>query len=150
MRKYVKAYIGTKSAIAPYKNVQEAETRYFLARILDNPDSVLENVRRLEPANIPLIFILIKLPFHSTAGSIFLKLSHGYTINTKGPDTLVELVESASKEFHTATLPGEWLIDNIPWSELFNATLCGPCLMFPKCATYLNGGLEITSRRLAV
>lgn len=53
MRKYVKAYIGTKSAIAPYKTVQEAETRYFLARILDNPNSVLENVRRLEPANIP-------------------------------------------------------------------------------------------------
>lgn len=132
MRKYVKAYIGTKSAIAPYKNVQEVETRYFLARILDNPKSVLENVRRLEPASIHWTFILILLSFYSTAGSIFLKLSHGYTINTSGPDTLVELVENASKEFHTATLPGEWLIDNIPWSELFYPMLCGSCSMFPS------------------
>jgi hypothetical protein len=46
MRKYVKAYIGTKSAIAPYKNIQEIETKYFLARILDNPTTVIENVRR--------------------------------------------------------------------------------------------------------
>ncbi|KAF5379372.1 hypothetical protein D9615_006583 [Tricholomella constricta] len=96
MRKYVKAYIGTKSAIVPHKPVQEIETKYFLARILENPSSVIENIRR-------------------SAGSIFLKLSHGYTIDTSGPDTLVELVENASKEFHTATLPGEWLIDSIPW-----------------------------------
>ncbi|RDB27681.1 hypothetical protein Hypma_003239 [Hypsizygus marmoreus] len=96
MRKYVKAFIGTKSAIESHKNLQEVETKYFLARILDNPTRVIENIRR-------------------SAGSIFLKLSHGYTINTSGPDTLVELVENASKEFHTATLPGEWLIDSIPW-----------------------------------
>ncbi|KAF8075301.1 cytochrome P450 oxidoreductase [Lyophyllum atratum] len=96
MRKHFKAYAGTKSAIAPYKNVQEMETKYFLARVLENPNSVLEQIRR-------------------SAGSIFLKLSHGYTIDTSGPDTLVELVENASKEFHTATLPGEWLIDAIPW-----------------------------------
>ncbi|KAG6827504.1 hypothetical protein H0H92_011524 [Tricholoma furcatifolium] len=96
MRKYVKAYIGTKSAIVAHHGVQEMETKYFLARILQEPQSVLENIRR-------------------AAGSIFLKLSHGYTIDTSGPDTLVELVENASKEFHTATLPGEWLIDGISW-----------------------------------
>ncbi|KAG5649957.1 hypothetical protein H0H81_001313 [Sphagnurus paluster] len=96
MRKYVKAYIGTKSAIAPHRSVQEIETKYFLARVLEDPSSVIENIRR-------------------SAGSIFLKLSHGYAIDTSRPDKLVELVENASKEFHTATLPGEWLIDSIPW-----------------------------------
>lgn len=97
MRKYVKAYLGTKSAIEPYKDMQEVEVKYFLARILDDPSStsVIDNIRR-------------------SIGSISLKLSHGYTVNTKEPDTLVELVENAAKEFYTATLPGEWLIDNIP------------------------------------
>ncbi|KAG6909522.1 hypothetical protein DXG01_017079 [Tephrocybe rancida] len=102
MRKYVKAYIGTKSAIAPHRNVQEIETKYFLARVLREPHTVIENIRR-------------------SAGSIFLKLSHGYTIDTSGPDTLVELVENASKEFHTATLPGEWLIDSISWMRYLPA-----------------------------
>ncbi|KAG5723816.1 O-methylsterigmatocystin oxidoreductase [Termitomyces sp. T112] len=98
MRKYVKAYIGTKNAIAAHHPVQEIETKYFLARILEEPHAVIENIRR-------------------SAGSIFLKISHGYQIDTTGPDPLVELVEKAAKEFHTATLPGEWLIDSIPCSE---------------------------------
>ncbi|KAG6899211.1 hypothetical protein C0993_012226 [Termitomyces sp. T159_Od127] len=96
MRKYVKAYIGTKSAIEAHHPVQDIEIKYFLARILEEPHSVITNIRRC-------------------MGSIFLKLSHGYQINTHGPDILVELVENASREFHTATLPGEWLIDSIPW-----------------------------------
>ncbi|KAG5350846.1 hypothetical protein C0989_009034 [Termitomyces sp. Mn162] len=95
MRKYVKAYIGTKNAIVAHHPVQEIETKYFLARILKEPHAVIENIRR-------------------SAGSIFLKISHGYQIDTTGPDPLVELVEKAAKEFHTATLPGEWLIDSIP------------------------------------
>jgi hypothetical protein len=71
-----------------------------------------------------------KFPIVSSAGSIFLKLSHGYTINTKGPDTLVELVENASKEFHTATLPGEWLIDSIPLSTLIQLSILRFVLSF--------------------
>lgn len=48
MRKYVKAYLGTKSAIEPYKDMQEVEVKYFLARILDDPSStsVIDNIRR--------------------------------------------------------------------------------------------------------
>ncbi|KAF9461152.1 cytochrome P450 oxidoreductase [Collybia nuda] len=95
MRKYVKSFIGTRAAITAHKGVQEMETRYFLARVLEDPSSVIDQIRK-------------------SAGSTFLKLSHGYTVDTTRPDTLVELVENASKEFHTATLPGEWLIDSIP------------------------------------
>lgn len=48
MRKYVKSYIGTRAAIAPHAGVQEMETRYFLARTLENPSSVIDQIRQYE------------------------------------------------------------------------------------------------------
>lgn len=68
------------------------------------------------------------------AGSIFLKMSHGYSIETEREDPLVHMVETAAKEFYVATGPGAWyvissfpiilssiltsrhrLVDTIPW-----------------------------------
>jgi hypothetical protein len=73
-----------------------------------------------------------------SAGSTFLKLSHGYTVDVTKPDTLVELVENASKEFHTATLPGEWLIDSIPLS-MFPRYIGGQLLIAPATSALPTG-----------
>ncbi|KAG6910303.1 hypothetical protein DXG01_011700 [Tephrocybe rancida] len=95
MRKLLKSYLGSPSAITSFRHIQELETRYFLARILDDPANLLSHIRL-------------------TAGAISLRISHGYTIETDKPDPLVNLVEIAAKDFYLATMPGAWLVDIFP------------------------------------
>uniref|UniRef100_P9WEI7 Cytochrome P450 monooxygenase claR n=1 Tax=Ampulloclitocybe clavipes TaxID=56467 RepID=CLAR_AMPCV len=95
MRKFVKEFIGTKAAVVQYRPLQEIETRYFLARVLATPEHLADHLRL-------------------TAGAIFLRMSHGYAIDTEKPDALVNLVETAAKEFYIATSPGAWLVDQFP------------------------------------
>jgi hypothetical protein len=45
MRLLLKGFIGSKSAIVPFQPIQEVETRYFLARLLDNPTDLIANIR---------------------------------------------------------------------------------------------------------
>ncbi|KAL0957956.1 hypothetical protein HGRIS_000136 [Hohenbuehelia grisea] len=96
MRKLLKGFIGSKVSIVPFQPVQELETRYFLARLLDDPSSLIANIRL-------------------TAGAIALQISHGYRIETHKPDPLVDLVETAAKEFYIATYPGRWVVDGLPF-----------------------------------
>ncbi|KAG6854560.1 hypothetical protein C0991_004896 [Blastosporella zonata] len=98
MRKLLKSYLGSPSAISSFRHIQELETRYFLARILDDPARLISHIRL-------------------TAGAISLHISHGYTIETEEEDPLVKLVETASKEFFLATMPGAWLVDVFPIME---------------------------------
>ncbi|KNZ79591.1 O-methylsterigmatocystin oxidoreductase [Termitomyces sp. J132] len=95
MRKLLKSYLGSASAITNFCHIQELETRHFLARILDDPVNVISHIRL-------------------TAGAISLRISHGYTIETEKADPLVNLVETAAKDFYVATIPGAWLVDIFP------------------------------------
>ena len=45
MRKLLKSYIGTKSAIAAFEHLQETETRLFLLRELTRTDVLIPNLR---------------------------------------------------------------------------------------------------------
>ncbi|KAG5645609.1 hypothetical protein DXG03_005747 [Asterophora parasitica] len=95
MRKMLKGYLGSPSSVSQFQHIQELETSYFLARVLDDPAKLISNIRL-------------------TAGAISLRISHGYTIETEKPDPLVNLVEVAAKDFYLATMPGAWLVDIFP------------------------------------
>jgi hypothetical protein len=57
-------------------------------------------------------------PLGSTASAISLQMSHGYRIETDKMDPLINLVETAAKEFYIATYPGRWLVDAMPFCEI--------------------------------
>ena len=48
---------------------------------------------------------------------MFLKVSHGYSVERDRPDPFITLIESAAKEFYLAAAPGAWLVDSFPWRE---------------------------------
>lgn len=48
-----------------------------------------------------------------TAGSIILKLSHGYDVR-EGTDPIVSLVNTATEQFSLSTAPGAFLVDVFP------------------------------------
>lgn len=56
---------------------------------------------------------------HSFQGSFFLRISHGYVVDTRRgySDPLVTLIEKAAQEFYIATRPGAWLVDIFPSSK---------------------------------
>ncbi|KAF7329985.1 O-methylsterigmatocystin oxidoreductase [Mycena kentingensis (nom. inval.)] len=96
MRQLLKGFIGSKAAIVPFQATQEVETRYFLARLLEKPETLIANIRL-------------------TASALSLQMSHGYRIETQKVDPLIDLVETAAKEFYIATYPGRWIVDAIPF-----------------------------------
>ncbi|KAF5387184.1 hypothetical protein D9615_001583 [Tricholomella constricta] len=123
MRKLLKSYLGSPTAVSTFRHIQEIETRYFLARVLDNPTKLISNIRL-------------------TAGAISLRISHGYTIETDKPDPLVDLVETAAKDFYHATMPGAWLVDIFPIMKHLPSWL-----PFKKAAAlYRSHNLEQTDR----
>ncbi|TFK32637.1 cytochrome P450 monooxygenase [Crucibulum laeve] len=98
MRKMLFGGMGTKAAAQSFVPIQELETRYFLLRVTNSPTELLSNIRLM-------------------TGAILLKISHGYTIETQYPDPLINTINTAADEFHTATQPGAWLIDTFPWLQ---------------------------------
>ncbi|KAJ7481760.1 cytochrome P450 oxidoreductase [Mycena latifolia] len=113
MRLLLKGFIGSKSAIVPFQPIQEIETRYFLARLLEDPSTLIPNIRL-------------------TASALSLQMSHGYRIETEKMDPLIDLVETAAKEFYIATYPGRWLVDAIPFLKKLPSWL--PGMSFKKTA----------------
>jgi len=45
MRKLAHHHLGTKAAAEVYSDVQEAESRYLVARIYNDPEGVVKNLR---------------------------------------------------------------------------------------------------------
>ncbi|KAK7697636.1 hypothetical protein SLS64_013375 [Diaporthe eres] len=48
-------------------------------------------------------------------GSMLLKTIYGYRVETARPDPLVEINDRMVEIFASATLPGAWLVDILPW-----------------------------------
>ncbi|KAL2278811.1 hypothetical protein FJTKL_14150 [Diaporthe vaccinii] len=46
---------------------------------------------------------------------MLLKMIYGYRVKTAGPDPLVEINDCMVEIFASATLPGAWLVDIVPW-----------------------------------
>lgn len=51
------------------------------------------------------------------AGAIILSISYGYNIKRDGEDPLISIIEGVVLQFSTASQPGAWLVDIIPFRE---------------------------------
>ncbi|KAI0041341.1 cytochrome P450 [Auriscalpium vulgare] len=100
MRKLVARQIGSKAAVAKpaIRAAQEREIRHFLARVCEQPDDLLHELRL-------------------TTAAVFMRLSHGYIISKDAnkPDPLLKLIDTAAEEFYVATRPGAWAVDTFPF-----------------------------------
>ncbi|OGM40602.1 cytochrome P450 monooxygenase [Aspergillus bombycis] len=95
MRKALGHQIGSRTAVSRFNAVQSLEVRRFLLRVLEDPDNLLQHIRK-------------------EAGAIVLKVAYGYTIEPHGHDPLVDLADDAMATFGLAILPGTWAVDFIP------------------------------------
>ncbi|KAF8067015.1 cytochrome P450 [Lyophyllum atratum] len=93
-RKYFSRHFGTPLAMERHHPVVEHETRRFLKRILANPDSLSNSLRKL-------------------AGGIIMQLTYGYEVQD-GEDSFVTLIEGANDNFSAATVPGAFPVDFFP------------------------------------
>ncbi|KAJ3847062.1 cytochrome P450 [Lentinula lateritia] len=96
MRKMVAQYIGTKTAVAAFSEIQEVEVQWFVSAIMKQPDAILTHIRRATSA-------------------VFIKITHGYSIEHEKSDPLINIIETAAREFYIAAAPGSWLVDSMPW-----------------------------------
>jgi hypothetical protein len=94
-RKNIRGIIGSKWVLAPFYPLLDVEVRRFLFRVLENPTDFVDH-------------LLVE------TGTIILKLAYGYTAESLKEDPLVSLINETVTSFSLATLPGEWLVDNIP------------------------------------
>ncbi|KAI0296290.1 cytochrome P450 [Multifurca ochricompacta] len=128
MRKLVARHIGTNAGIAQFRPAQELEARYLLARVCENPESFLKDIR-------------------ISVAAIFLKMSYGYSIERNKPDPLLTVLDTAAHEFYVATTPGAWLVDTFPSLRHIPAWM--PGASFKKVAEkYRHTNLEQTYRPL--
>lgn len=96
MRKLAQGLTGTKAAAASYVFVQETEAKHLVSRIHEKPTQLVKHLQ-------------------TTIGAILLRMSHGYITQTDGKDPLVNLIETAAKDFYEATKPGKWFVDIFPF-----------------------------------
>jgi len=94
-RKDIREIIGSKRVLAQFHDLLDVEARRFLLRVLEKPTDLVEHLLK-------------------ETGSIILKLTYGYTAEPHRDDPLVNLINETVTSFSLATLPGAWLVDNIP------------------------------------
>ncbi|WQF86947.1 Putative cytochrome P450 [Colletotrichum destructivum] len=95
-RKDVSRVLGTKAAAAKYNTLQEAEVGHFLLHLLDDPDNLVEYIRR-------------------EAGSLILKITYGYTAEAFKKDPLLEMVGEMADNLINGAVPGAFLVDSFPF-----------------------------------
>ncbi|KAB8229634.1 hypothetical protein ETB97_012081 [Aspergillus alliaceus] len=94
-RKALHQEMGTVTAISKYHRVVDMETHRLLFRVLQNPDDLIQHIRK-------------------EAGSIILRIGYGYIIEPDARDPLIDLVDKAMEDFSQLVLPGAWLVNFIP------------------------------------
>ncbi|KAI5123170.1 hypothetical protein M0805_000871 [Coniferiporia weirii] len=95
-RKNIQQVMGTKAAVSKFYPHQDVEVRRFILRVLEEPEKLNQHIR-------------------TEAGAIILKISHGYTIEPRAADPLVDLADEALVQFSIAIIPGKWLVDVMPF-----------------------------------
>ncbi|KAL8928315.1 MAG: hypothetical protein Q9172_000999 [Xanthocarpia lactea] len=94
-RKMVHQEIGTKGLSAGFQPIQEKEALQFVLQTFNDPDNMMVYLKTL-------------------AAAIIVKICYGYSIERKGPDPLVELIEHAMDNLSLAFVPLSWAIDAVP------------------------------------
>ncbi|OGM48730.1 O-methylsterigmatocystin oxidoreductase [Aspergillus bombycis] len=94
-RKALHQEMGTIASISKYHNIIDMETHRLVFRILDNPDDLIQHIRK-------------------EAGSIILRVGYGYITESHARDPLVDLVDKGMEDFSQLVLPGAWLVNFIP------------------------------------
>ncbi|KAE8361460.1 cytochrome P450 [Aspergillus caelatus] len=94
-RKALHQEMGTPSSISKYHSIIDMETHRLVFRILENPDDLIQHIRK-------------------EAGSIILRVGYGYVTEPHTRDPLIELVDKAMEDFSQLVLPGAWLVNFIP------------------------------------
>ncbi|KAI5465087.1 putative cytochrome P450 oxidoreductase OrdA-like protein [Mariannaea sp. PMI_226] len=95
-RKNFSRIIGSKSAAGQYNELQEAEVGHFLLHVLDDPDHLVDHIKR-------------------ETGSIILDIAYGYRSESFGRDPLIDMVGNVMEQFAAAATPGAWAVDVFPF-----------------------------------
>lgn len=103
-----------------YNEIEEAETRQFLKRVLAKPDRLQEHVRH-------------------TVGAIVLRISHGYEVK-ENDDPFIDLANRVTANGSQATEPGAFLVDILPFLAKVPAWF--PGAGFKRMAHEWRGTLE--------
>ncbi|OKL57088.1 hypothetical protein UA08_07575 [Talaromyces atroroseus] len=94
-RRLIHQQLGTKSSVAPFRDVQDVESRRFLLRLLDEPRNLVEHIK-------------------TEASAIILKIVYGYSVEPRAPDPLVLLIERMMHNLSLAVIPLAWPVDYFP------------------------------------
>ena len=122
MRKLAQGLTGTKAAAASYASVQESEAKHLVSRIHGKPTNLVKHLQTC--ALLSIIHSLNSwIAILSTIGAILLRMSHGYITQTDGQDPLINLIQTASKDFYQATKPGKWFVDILPFCGCLSSSL---------------------------
>ncbi|KAK7427395.1 hypothetical protein QQZ08_006164 [Neonectria magnoliae] len=88
--------IGSKAAASQYDALQEAEVGHFLLHVQDNPDNLVDHIRK-------------------ETGAVILKIAYGYTAEPFHNDVLVDMAGDAMDKFARAGIPGAFMVDMMPF-----------------------------------
>ncbi|KAF9782612.1 cytochrome P450 [Thelephora terrestris] len=93
-RKYMNKLFGTRAAVERFAPLQEKESAKFLAKIIADPGSLVQQIRK-------------------TTGAIILMIAYGYSVQEED-DPFVKVVEASVNGFSESLEPGAFLVDVIP------------------------------------
>ncbi|KAG6856468.1 hypothetical protein H0H87_004047 [Tephrocybe sp. NHM501043] len=99
-RRMFHAVIGSRASMDQFLPIEELQMRKFLRRILSQPTDLAAHIRHSHLSE-------------STAGSIILRISHGYDVKETN-DPFVELADKATEQFALCTVPGAFMVDILP------------------------------------
>ncbi|KAJ5680247.1 Cytochrome P450 E-class group I [Penicillium majusculum] len=94
-RKFISSLIGSNNAVSNLHPQLDLGARQFLLQTLQQPDSLIDNIRRIIGAEI-------------------LDMVYGYKVEPSGPDPLIDLADLSAQQFSNAVQIGNWAVDSIP------------------------------------
>ncbi|CAG9982739.1 unnamed protein product [Clonostachys byssicola] len=97
-RKLIHQYIGTSASVIGLRKVQEREISRTLMRLLETPERLIDHVR-------------------TQVGATVIELTYGYSMETKQPDPVLQLVSRWVDIFCATVIPGKWLVDLFPFMK---------------------------------
>jgi hypothetical protein len=116
-RKLMHQQLGTAKLVAEFDDIQQAEAKRFLMRVLDRPDATLKHLQQLvwhpcKKTQNSVANLVLLLFSYSTMATIILSMTYGYSVGQESGDPLVKLIERMTENLVKATAP--WPVDFIP------------------------------------
>ncbi|CRL20874.1 Cytochrome P450 [Penicillium camemberti] len=94
-RKFISSLMGSKNAVSNLHPQLDLGARHFLLQTLQEPNALINNIRRIIGAEI-------------------LDMVYGYKVEPSGPDPLIDLADLSAQQFSNAVQIGNWAVDSIP------------------------------------